>query len=283
MPLNEMTQRIAQHYQENSAYQLTRLEKDSPVEYAITLRKLAKWIKSGSNIADIGAGPGHYALHLAHRECHIHLVDIADNLLEVSQHKFREAKLEQYISEITTASATDLNFIPDETMDAVILIGPLYHLNSESERRAAIQEAHRILKKGGIIFAGGINRLAVLRELWQVDRFASIKEKSPAINHIKKDIVHFINNGISNKNVFPPLSDAFFTTSHQFREEFFGYFTELEFLGVESFAGHVQHQLFQKEKDLQADWLDLIEMTGRTNEGIAASEHFLFIGEKGNF
>jgi len=280
MSLDEMTQRVALHYKENSPYQLTRLDNESPVEYAITLRKLDQWIKSGSKIADVGTGAGHYALQLAHRNCHVHLIDIAENLLDACRNKFHEAKLEQYVLGITTASATNLSFILPGSMDAVILLGPLYHLNTKSERQAVLQEAYRILAKGGIIFAGGINRLAVLRELWNVDRFDSIKAKSPSINHIKKDILDFINTGISNANVFPPLSDAFFATSNQFREECSEYFKELEFSGVESFSGHTQNQFFKKDDNLKSDWLDLVEITGRTNEGIASSEHFLFIGKK---
>lgn len=275
----EMLERIVVHYEETSHYQATRLEQDSPVEYEITLRKLNKWLTPGNKIADVGAGAGHYAIYLAHKKCQVHLIDIAENLLNMCRDKIRDAKLEKYILGISMASAVDLNFIPDASMDAVLMLGPLYHMTTEIERKAALKEAYRILKKGGIIFAGGINRLAVLRELWNVNRFNAIKEKSPDVKSLKNDIRDFIHTGIANSKVFPPLSDAFFASSSQFREEFTGYFNELEFLGVESFSGHMQNLFFEKKDDLKSDWLDLIEITGRTNEGIASSEHFLYIGE----
>lgn len=36
-------------------------------------------------------------------------------------------------------------------------------------------------------------------------------------------------------------------------EEFFGYFTELEFLGVESFSAHAQTEFLKKEDHLKSD------------------------------
>lgn len=278
---DEALERVAQHYKDNIQYQLSRLENDSPVEYAITLRKLDRWINSGDRVADIGTGAGHYALHLANKQCYLHLIDIADDLLNVCHQKFIEANCEQYIINTSNTSATDLGFIPDESVDAVMMLGPLYHLTKAADRDKALQEAHRILKKEGIILAGGINRLAVLKELWNVERFSMLKEMTPPINTIQKELLAFINTGESNKTVFFPLANAFFATGQSFKEELLNYFSELEFSGVESFAGHVQHEFFNKEDNLKSAWLDLIEITGKTSEGIAAAEHFLFIGKKG--
>jgi hypothetical protein len=45
-------------------------------------------------------------------------------------------------------------------VDAVLLLGPLYHLVSRAERTAAIGEAARILRPGGPLFAAAISRWA---------------------------------------------------------------------------------------------------------------------------
>lgn len=48
----------------------------------------------------------------------------------------------------------------DAGADAVLLLGPLYHLTERKDRLQTLREAKRVLKPGGIIFAAAINRFA---------------------------------------------------------------------------------------------------------------------------
>jgi ubiquinone/menaquinone biosynthesis C-methylase UbiE len=48
----------------------------------------------------------------------------------------------------------------DNSVDAVLLLGPLYHLIKKEDRDKALKEAHRVLKPGGILFAAAITRFA---------------------------------------------------------------------------------------------------------------------------
>jgi SAM-dependent methyltransferase len=51
--------------------------------------------------------------------------------------------------------------LPDASADAVLLLGPLYHLAQGTERTAVIREAARVLRPGGPLFAAAISRWAV--------------------------------------------------------------------------------------------------------------------------
>lgn len=62
-------------------------------------------------------------------------------------------------------TATDLSCFPEEAFDAVLLMGPLYHLLAEEERRQTLAETWRVLKPGGTLFAAFISRYAVLRHV----------------------------------------------------------------------------------------------------------------------
>ena len=51
----------------------------------------------------------------------------------------------------------------DGSVDAVLLLGPLYHLRDPADRSAALRSARRVLRRGGVLAAAGISRyLAVL-------------------------------------------------------------------------------------------------------------------------
>jgi SAM-dependent methyltransferase len=49
---------------------------------------------------------------------------------------------------------------PEANFDAVLLLGPLYHLPEREDRLKALSEAHRVLCPGGIVFAAAISRFA---------------------------------------------------------------------------------------------------------------------------
>ena len=63
-----------------------------------------------------------------------------------------------------TASVGDARRLgqPDESQDAVVLFGPLYHLTSADDRGQALAEAHRVLRPGGRLMAMAISRCASL-------------------------------------------------------------------------------------------------------------------------
>jgi SAM-dependent methyltransferase len=48
----------------------------------------------------------------------------------------------------------------DETVDAVLLLGPLYHLPRRAARVQALREARRIVRPGGAVFGAVISRWA---------------------------------------------------------------------------------------------------------------------------
>src|SRR6266567_1169478 len=102
------------------AYEHIRLEQDSPIEYTITKRYLAKYIPDNAVVADVGVGVGHYSEILARRGCQVHLVDPAVRLVEATRDRLQQAGLGKQILSLTCASATDLSFLPNESCDAVL-------------------------------------------------------------------------------------------------------------------------------------------------------------------
>jgi len=139
----------------------------TPVEYALTLRYLERYIEPGAIVAEVGVGGGLYSEFLAKHGCWLHLIDVAQRLLEVARERLRAANLDERILDVRCASATGISHIVTGGCDAVLLLGPLYHLRSLEDRQRALAEAARVLKTGGLLYAAGINRLAFLRDAFR--------------------------------------------------------------------------------------------------------------------
>ena len=95
-------------------------------------------------IADIGAGTGRYSVELCHRGYDLTAVELVKHNLEILRSKHENIKTWQ-------GDARNLHFLEDQSFDITLLFGPLYHLHGKENKLAAISEAKRITKKGGII------------------------------------------------------------------------------------------------------------------------------------
>jgi len=129
------------------------------LEFARTQVLLERYLpRSPTVVADVGGGPGRYALWLAERGYHVHLVDPVPLHVEQARLAFRERRgLALASAEVGDARALRL---PDESADAVLLLGPLYHLTERAERLQVLGEARRVCRQGGVIIAGAISRFA---------------------------------------------------------------------------------------------------------------------------
>lgn len=151
-------------------------------------------------IADIGGGPGRYALWLASLDYQVELRDLMP--LHVSQLQADAARVPGIRAAIGDARELDL---PDASADAVLLLGPLYHLAKRTERTAAIREAARILRPGGRLFAAAISRWAA-----RIDGIIASRV------YLKYPAALDLIDEAERTGVFPPLHAGAFTSySHR--------------------------------------------------------------------
>jgi SAM-dependent methyltransferase len=104
-------------------------------------------------VLDVGGGTGVHAAWLAGDGHRVTLVDPVASQVEVAD------ALPGV--EAVVADARELPY-PDGSFDAVLLLGPLYHLPDRSERLLALREARRVAAPGALVVAATINRLAAL-------------------------------------------------------------------------------------------------------------------------
>lgn len=113
-----------------------------------------------ATIIDAGGGAGAYACWLAARGYQVHLLDPVPKHVEQA----RAASAQQPDHPLASAEVGDARRLTwaDATADAVLLLGPLYHLIDREDRLACLREARRVLRPGGLVWGAGISRFASL-------------------------------------------------------------------------------------------------------------------------
>jgi SAM-dependent methyltransferase len=127
------------------------------IELARTLEVAARVLpRPPAVIADIGGGPGRYTLELAGRGYTVVHRDLVP--LHVEQLQAASGALaEQVDTAVGDARHLDLD---DNSVDAVLLLGPLYHLVEHDQRILALTEALRVARPGAPVLVSAISRWA---------------------------------------------------------------------------------------------------------------------------
>ena len=149
---------ISDHYA--SGYEIGRLTTgDGKIECERSRDLLKRFLpQAPATILDVGGGPGEYACWLARLGYVVHLIDIVP--LHVEQAKqASEKQPDAPLASAAVGDACELSW-DSNSVDAVLLFGPLYHLTDRQDRQKSLSEAYRVLKPDGVLLAVGISRFA---------------------------------------------------------------------------------------------------------------------------
>jgi ubiquinone/menaquinone biosynthesis C-methylase UbiE len=152
-----MTDQLIEHYTggPGEATRLTR-SPHGRLEYLRTRELLRRELPGApADVLDVGGGTGVHAAWLARDGYAVRVVD------PVPGHVAEAALLPGVEAVVGDARALE---VADDSVDVVLLLGPLYHLTSVSDRARALAEAHRVLRPGGLLAAAGISRYLLAME-----------------------------------------------------------------------------------------------------------------------
>lgn len=129
-------------------------------------------------VADIGGGPGAYTLWLSslgYRVIHRDLMPL--HVAQLRQAASGDARIETAVGDARDPG------LPDDSVDAVLLLGPLYHLERQADRLRALASARRVLRPGGPVFVAAISRWSprldgILRQ--RIDREFPVTDRAIA-------------------------------------------------------------------------------------------------------
>ena len=102
-------------------------------------------------VLDVGCGTGNFTLKLAQKQCFVVGIDISEKMLKIAREKIKDS---DYGIEFYNMDIYSLEF-PDEAFDAVFSMATFEFIHKP---HAAFMELQRVLKPGGQILIGTINR-----------------------------------------------------------------------------------------------------------------------------
>src|SRR5262249_11994537 len=158
-----------------------------------------------ATILDIGGGPGPYALWLAELGYEGHLIDPVGGLVDHAQTLRRTAP-----RPLTSCSIGDASSLvrKSNSVDALLELGPLYHLVARADRSQVLKEAFRVLRPAGQVFAAAISCFASALDGLRQDLFADEAFRA-IVRRDLKDGIHLNDTG----------NLAYFTTAKFHRPE----------------------------------------------------------------
>lgn len=132
-----------------------------------------------ASILDVGGAAGVYAFWLASQGYQVRLIDASPRLVELAR-----ARNEREDHRLSACDVGDARSLPvdDQSVDGVLLLGPLYHLIDAGDRQRALSEARRVLRPGGVLLGAGISRWASVldglsHDVLDNNEFAAIVDK----------------------------------------------------------------------------------------------------------
>jgi ubiquinone/menaquinone biosynthesis C-methylase UbiE len=255
-----------------------RLETPAGVlEFERTLSLLHSHLRPRSRILDLGGGPGRYAIALAkagHRVC---LADLSEQLLGVARRKIIEHGVQAQIESITCANATDLRAFADLSFDAVLALGPFYHLARCEDREAAAREATRVLKPKGLLVVAFLPRLTGIAGL--IGRAAAHPDQvSP------DGLGEAYQTGVFHNHSDQGFQEGYYADPGEIQKLFAG--TGVQELSLCSCRGIAYGQeepllrIRQSRPELYDQFMAIIAATSQDRAAIDLGGHALYLGRK---
>jgi len=261
---------IMRYYDNPECGEDSRLEQHQ-LERDIILRYFEQYLPPSSDILEIGAATGQHTVWLARQGHRVTAVDLSTSLAEKCRKRLSIEELEASV-DCHIADARDLSSLPQKIYDAVLMMGPLYHLILPEDRIQALRESYVRLRPGGIFFSALINRYGILGDLLQ---------RNPSWIENQKEVRSLIKLGYNTENPREGGYRGHFAIVEEIRSlhEEIG-LQSLVLAGVEPVISADDESYNRLQGGQRELWLDLFYEISQEPSLLASSRHLLYIGRK---
>lgn len=229
---------IEKHYNKHPE-DLRLLRRHGRVEFETTMYHLHRFLQPGMSVLDIGAGTGRYASALMSEGYKVKAVELVRRNIEVFM------KCEPS-ADVVQGDARHMPFIPTASADITLLLGPLYHIIGDEGKLAALNEAKRVTKPGGLVFVAYLmNEYSILSYCFDEERIGDLlargivdedfhiqTQEGELYDYVRMEDINSLDEkaGLERVTVFSPdgAADYMRTRLNRMSDETFSYFIEYQ-------------------------------------------------------
>lgn len=250
-----MRDNVKEYYNDNFEREWDRLNNPySAIEFHSTMYLINKYFPKKGSICDIGSGPGRYSIELLKNGYDVTLFELSDKELQLAKERIESLGLraEAYICE----NALNLHLLESNKYDAILLMGPMYHVLEEFNRDKILNEAYRILKSGGVAIIAYFNSWGILK--------AGVTEFSDTFNNIENIYSYLDEQKCGTEESFTSVYRSI--PEKALKEVKKAGFNILSYAGAEGFLSGIEDRINKLANENELVYKNLVKVAAETCE-----------------
>jgi ubiquinone/menaquinone biosynthesis C-methylase UbiE len=165
-PIEDSVGAIRDYFDALGAGEWDRLVQSPSARVSLELHRrfLARFIRPGSRVLEIGAGPGRFTVELAALGASVVVSDISAVQLELNRDKVLAAGCDQRVEDRLLLDVRDLSAFTDGVFDGVVAYGgPISYAFEQAA--TALAECLRVIRPGGVVLGSVMSTIGSFRWL----------------------------------------------------------------------------------------------------------------------
>jgi ubiquinone/menaquinone biosynthesis C-methylase UbiE len=254
---SNMSQFVRDYYNTHAENEWNRLNKPlCRIEFVSTMRLIDQYFPKHGRICDIGGGPGRYTIELLRRGYLVTLFDLSEEEIRLASTLLETNELSA--EQLIVGDARDMSILANESFDAVLLMGPMYHIIESNERAKVLHELKRILKPQGVAIIAYLNAWGILRT-GITDLSNRYKDISFLRSMLKEQT--FVGQSLSG------FTECYWSTPEAALHEIKEAGLEIvNYIGAEGFAGGMGILLEQLATEIPEAYENVVQIAAETSE-----------------
>ncbi len=241
------------------------------LEFELTLLLLDRHLTPSARILELGAATGRYTVELARRGHTGLAVDLSPALASRCEARLATEDATGWDVLCADACELDLLSLAHPPFDAVLAMGPFYHLLDAQERLALARRLHGALVDGGLVVSAWISRFGLLSD---------VLREWPAWISDRATVASVLRDGRDTPGEPAPFPGYFAHPAEVAPTMEAAGFRTITLAAVEPVIGGADQSYNDLQGEVRSAWLEVMAQVCTEPSVVGASRHVLHVGRR---